>query len=224
MIDSAMINGSQRLMIIVQRRAHQTMPAQARTDSVKPTDLLRKGSSNNKIALATARLRTPAARLPDPSAANATKPIAAARSTLGSVRHRATKMITPARPTRRRFHPRRPIQRASMSRNANSSVRFAPDTAVRCVKPVDLKFSLSAVSKLEVSPSTRAGTSARASGRRSATDCRNPARTCSTRRSPAEGGRTTVGEPRTRSTAAISDPGSGERSRPSTMIRVPTGI
>src|SRR5215217_7439002 len=127
------MSGSQELMIIVQRRAHQTMPTHATTDSVKPTDLLRNGSSNNKITLATARLRTPAARLPDPSAANATSPIAAARSTLGSVRHKATKMITPASPRRRKFHPRRPIHRATVSRNANNSVRFAPDTAVRWV-------------------------------------------------------------------------------------------
>ena len=135
-IDSARIGGSQRLMITVQRRAHQTMPAHARTDSAKPIDRLRNGSTKSKIMLATARLRTPAARLPDPSAARATRPIAAARSTLGSVRHRATKMITPARPTTRSHHPRTRIQRAVVSRNPSSSVRFAPDTAVKCVRPV----------------------------------------------------------------------------------------
>jgi hypothetical protein len=130
-IDSAMICGSQRLMIMVQRRDHQTMPAQARTDSAKPTDLLRNGSSNSKITVATARLRTPAARLPEPSAAKATSPIAAARSTLGSLRHRAMKMITPQRPTTRNHQPRTPTQRAMVSRKANNKVRLAPDTAVR---------------------------------------------------------------------------------------------
>ena len=118
-------------MITVQLRAHHTMPAQAKTDSAKPIDLLRNGSTSSKIMLATARLRTPAARLPEPSAARATRPIAAARSTLGSVRHKATKMITPANPRMRSHHPRTPTQRATVRRNASISVRFAPDTAVR---------------------------------------------------------------------------------------------
>jgi hypothetical protein len=52
------------------------------------------------------------------------------RLTIG-VRHRATKMITPARPTTRSHHPRTRIQRAVVSRNPGSRVRFAPDTAVK---------------------------------------------------------------------------------------------
>ena len=171
-------------MITVQLRAHHTMPAQARTDSAKPIDLLRNGSTSSKIMLATARLRTPAVRLPDPSAAKATRPIAAARSTLGSVRHKATKMTTPASPTMRSHHPRTPTQRATVSRNASSSVRFAPDTAVRWVKAGRSKSSVSSASSPEVSPRTRAGTSARGSGRRSATARRNPSRTRSTSRRP----------------------------------------
>ena len=46
--DSAMIIGSQRFMIIAQRRAHQTMPALASTDKTKPTDRLRNGSSREQ--------------------------------------------------------------------------------------------------------------------------------------------------------------------------------
>jgi hypothetical protein len=84
--------------------------------------------------MATARLRRPADLEPDPSAAKATRPIAAARSTLGSVRHKATKTSTPARPTPRSHQPLTRTQRATVSRNASSSVRFAPDTAVKWVR------------------------------------------------------------------------------------------
>ena len=198
------------------------MPAQARTDSAKPIDLLRNGSTSSKIIVATARFRTPAVRLPEPSAAKATSPIAAARSTLGSVRQSAMKMITPASPTRRSHHPRTPAQRAIVSRKANSSVRLAPETAVRWVSPVDTKSSVSSGRSPEVSPRTRAGTSARGSGRRSTTACRNPSRTRSTSRRPGEGAPTTTGEPRTRNTAATSEPRSGVSKRPSTRTRLPT--
>ena len=55
--------------------------------------------------MATARLRSPARRAPEPRAARATRPIAAARSTLGSVRHSATNATTPSRPSSRRPPP-----------------------------------------------------------------------------------------------------------------------
>ena len=221
--DSAMIIGSQRFMIIAQRRAHQTMPALASTDKTKPTDRLRNGSTASKITAATLRLRSPARRAPDPSAARATRPIAAARSTLGSVRHRPTKVITPSSPIIRSHQPRTPTQRPNVSRKASNRVRFAPDTAVRWVRPVSLKSSVSSGVIADVSPSTRAGTSARGSLRRCATESRSPCRTRLTSRSGAAGCCTRRGAERTRRIAARSDPRSGLSSRPETSTRLPTG-
>ena len=172
--------------------------------------------------MATARLRIPARPAASPRAASATRPIAAARSTLGSVRHSPTNTTTPANPTPRSHHPRTPSQRAPNSRKASSRVRLAPETAVRWVRPAILKASTRSGGTADVSPSTRAGTSPRTSACDPATAARRPERTRSTSRSPVPGGATTCAC-RTRSSAASPDPGSGGSSRPSTLHRLPTG-
>ena len=221
--DSAAARGSQPASRSAQRPAHQTMPALASTERVKPSDRPRNGSRRTSTSTATPRCRRPRRRPPVPRAASATSPMAAARSTLGSVRHNATNTATPASPTPRSHQPRTPSQRAASSKNASSSVRFAPETAVRWVSPVVRKSASRAGLIAEVSPSTRAGTRARGSGGRVRTACRSPARTVSTARSVGPGGATTTARSRTRATAATSDPASGACSRAVKRTRLPTG-
>src|SRR5918992_2489419 len=139
--DSATTRGSQRSRIPDQLRAHHRMAPLASTDSTNPTDRLRKGSSSSSASIATARLRTPARLAPDPKAARATRPIAAARSTLGSVRHRATNAITPQSPVSRSPQPRTPSHRLTVNTNASNKGRFAPDTAVKWIRPVTANSS-----------------------------------------------------------------------------------
>jgi hypothetical protein len=129
--DSAKTLGIHRLSRTVHPGAQPMMPALASTDNVKPTERLRNGSIMIKITVARQRLRRPARRPPEPRAARATNPIAAARRTLGSVRQSPTKITTPATPTSRRAQPRIPTQRAVINKKASSRVRLAPDTAVR---------------------------------------------------------------------------------------------
>src|ERR687894_27228 len=150
------------------------MPALASTDRTNPMERPRKGSRRSRATMATARLRSPARPPPDPSAARATRPIAAARSTLGSVRQSATKATTPSRPVNRSPQPRTPAHRAAGRTKASSSVRLAPDTAVRWANPVAANSAFSSAGRPDVSPTTSAGTSALGSDARSATEARSP--------------------------------------------------
>ena len=136
------------------------MPAVASTESANPAVLARPGSTSSSPTTAAPRPRTPRCQPPRPSPTRATAPMAAARSTLGSVRASSTKPTIPATPTTPSQRPRTPTQRATTSRNPTTRVRFVPETAVRCVRPVVLKSSTSPGGIPASSPSTRAGTSA----------------------------------------------------------------
>ncbi len=147
-------------------------------------------------------------------------PIAAARTTLGSVRASSTKPTMPSAPTAYRPRPRTPHQRDSTSRNPTTSVRLVPDTASRWVSPVSRKSSASAGSSAASSPSTSAGTSARWLGGRWVTDSRIDARTAAAPRHHTSGRATTSGGSRVESTAARPCPSAGP-SRPVTRTRLP---
>ena len=127
------------------------------------------------------------------------------------------KMITPASPTRRSHHPRTPTQRAIVSKKANSSVRLAPETAVRWSQPSGNEILGQLRAKSRRCRQERGQAPALAAlGDDPTTACRNPSRTRSTSRGQGEGAPTTTGEPRTRTTAATSEPRSGVSKRPST--------
>ena len=134
-----------------------------------------------------------------PMPTSATEPIAAARSTLGSVRASSTKPDARRAPRPRPGPGRgRPTQRASRSREPTTSVRLVPETASRWVSPEVRKASISSSGIRASSPSTSAGTRARgpralardrrpdrvpqavgargAAGRAGASDLRRPAR------------------------------------------------
>ncbi len=147
-------------------------------------------------------------------------PQAAARSTLGSGLHTTTKASVSAPPSSavvRREMPRRGASPPRSARRAlpggpisriRTIVRLLPDTARRCVRSVASKASCSSGRTREVSPTTRPGRSARASGARSSVASRSPALSPPAVRCTAVGGRTVSGNlpSGTRSTAAMRSP------------------
>ena len=72
------------------------MPAVARTLSAKPGETASHGSHSSSAVTATPSARTPRSRPLPPSPSSATVPIAAARTTLGSVRASSTKPTIPS--------------------------------------------------------------------------------------------------------------------------------
>ena len=156
-----------------------------------------------------------------PSPTRATAPMAAARSTLGSVRASSTKPTIPATPTTPSQRPRTPTQRATTSRNPTTRVRFVPETAVRWVSPVVRKSSTSPGGIPASSPSTRAGTSARWLAGRWATASRIEARRASVARQAAPAAAAVSGGPRGVTVAARSPASSTGASRPVKRIRSP---
>ena len=75
------------------------MPAVANTDSAKPAETASAGVTSSNPVTATPSARRPRRRPSVPSANSPTVPIAAARTTLGSVRASRTKPTIPSRPT-----------------------------------------------------------------------------------------------------------------------------
>lgn len=163
------------------------------------------------------------------------RPQAAARSTLGSGRQTTTKARASAPPMtavprsdspRRGASPRRsarvarcggPISRAS------TIVRLLPETASKWVRSVARKASSRSGGTREVSPTTRPGSRARASGRSPSVASRSPARRCPASRCRGDGALTLTGGASavTRSTAATWSAGeSGGTACATTRMRV----
>ena len=192
-----------------------TIPAVASTDRAKPADRASDVSSNSSAITAKERLRT-ARRFPPPPvmAASATRPIAAARSTLGCGRASTTNTTTITSPTTVKPRARTPSSLASGRTKARSSVRLVPDTADKCVSPVTLKSSTRSGGRADSSPMTSAGTSPRTASGSPATDSRRPARTRSAARSHHAGSSNALGAALADSIAATSDPPSTAPRRP----------
>jgi hypothetical protein len=113
----------------LQDGARTRSPPVARTDSTKPYDLASHGSistSNPTAAQSAGRPRRPR---PDASASSPTRPIAAARSTLGCGRASSTKpsRASPASTTAALI--RTPAHRAATRTAPHTIARLAPDTA-----------------------------------------------------------------------------------------------
>ncbi len=155
-----------------------------------------------------------------PGRAGATAPQAAARSTLGSGRHTTTKAVPAPRRAARssagRYRDGAPAPALAAwaspggpSSRASTIVKLAPDTASVCARSVSLNASSSSGVIRDVSPTTRPGSSARASAGSPSVASRSPARSRPASRCAPDGPATTSGAsrpPRTRSTAAIRSP------------------
>ena len=113
------------------------------------------------MAASAARLRR---GRPEASAASATAPIAAARTTEGCGRARTTKPVIATAARTGRARPRIPTRRPTRSTNPVTIARLAPLTAVRWVRPAVRKSSLTSAGTLEVSPTTSPGSSPRSAG------------------------------------------------------------
>ena len=201
---SATHRGSQRISRSRHPGASQRIPAVARTESAKPRVCASQGSKSSSRRTAAPSARVPRRRPWWPIPISPTAPMAAARTTLGSVRARSTKPTTPSAPTTASPRARTPAQRASSSIEPTTRVRLVPETASRWVSPEVRKSSLSASGIAASSPSTRAGTSARGPGGWWATASRIEARRRSAERRNGPGCSMTVGGPRGLSTPARS--------------------
>ena len=94
---SASQAGAHLAIAAVQRPAHNRRPADAVTDRANPSERAIHGSQKTSASTATDRYRRPCRpRPPDPMATRPTSPMAAARTTLGSAKHSATKANTVA--------------------------------------------------------------------------------------------------------------------------------
>ena len=194
--------------------ASRTMAAVAVTDSAKPGSRASPGSWSRSRQTPALRAGTAARGRPDASASSVTAPMAAARRTLalGPARTTnppstspATTACTLRSTTRRRSGHRTPVI---------TIATFAPDTAVRCVRPARRKSSSSTGSMARVSPTTSPGSSP--ADLRSST---RPAEAASpSRRDPAArcsplAGATGVGGARAETTATTSSPVRGSDTR-----------
>ena len=99
--------------------------------------------------------------------------------------------------------------------------RLAPLTAVRCVSPAVRKSSTSPAGIREVSPTTSPGSSPRSAGGSTRAARRSPARRSPAARCTSGGRPTSVGGPRTETTAATGWPARAGPSRPDSPTRWP---
>ena len=95
---SASQRGSQRASASRQPGASSRIPPVASTESAKPTEVASPGSTSRSTTSATPRARLPRCRPLEPRASRPTPPMAAARSTLGSVRASSTNPAMPEDP------------------------------------------------------------------------------------------------------------------------------
>jgi hypothetical protein len=140
--------------------------------------------------------------------------MAAARTTLGEGRTRITKPTSAAPATAAASHGPARHQRAAKSTSPMTIATLAPLTATRWVSPVARKSSASSGSSRLVSPSTRPGSSPPGSAGSRAQAARSPARNAPAATCVHDGPSWSTGAPLAVSTAAVSSPGRGARSRP----------
>lgn len=136
----------------------------ASTDRMNPKLRASAGSSRTRNNAAADSADGPCRRHPPNNAARVTRPMSAARSTLGSGRARTTKPSTAPTPRTGSARPRTPAYRSTSSAAPSRIVMFVPLTAVRWVSSVVLKSSVRSGGMAVVSPMTSPGRSPRGSG------------------------------------------------------------
>ena len=134
-------------------RASTMMPADAPTDSWKPTEVTRSGSMSRSAVTARASVRRGLMGEPTDVVTVAMRAMAVARRTDGSRRvANAKKTNSPmATPRRQRGPSRRSTGPAATRTNAT----FSPDTARRCERPDARKSSMTSADSARSSPKTR---------------------------------------------------------------------
>ncbi len=140
----------------------RAMPAQAPAESRKPTEPASIGSSSTSPVTAKASTRTELTGRPRAVAVMASAAMATARSTDGSHRVNAPKVISTTTPATSR--PRSPRRRSIGAATANTKATFCPETASRWVRPEARKSSTSTGSCSRSSPRTRPVNRARRAG------------------------------------------------------------
>ena len=140
----------------------------------------------------------------------------AALTTLGSGRARTTKPSSPTAATGGRHGRRMPTVPQSQRTAARTNVTLLPETALRWLSPVSSMTAVRSGGVCEVSPTTSAGTSPRASGQRPSVAERNRSRTASAASKTPPGPATTRSVPFGVATATTSSPGSAGPSRTAT--------
>ena len=142
-------------------RASRRIPVVAPTESRKPTERTRSGSTRTSPATARARMRPRPALRPRPDAVAAIAAMVTARSTDGSNRVTSAKKASSVSVTAHRGPSlsRRSSGPLRTSRNAT----FWPDTASRCVRPAPRKSSATSGGWARSSPITMPVNSARRS-------------------------------------------------------------
>lgn len=130
-------------------------PAVAETDSNRPSDRARNGSTRMRSSVAPASAWIGSERNPR-ACADSTRPaITDARNTLGSSRVSKANQASTPKSSRRRAGPRIPSARASTSAPASTIATLEPLTAVRWDSPVASIASWLASGSIETSPVTR---------------------------------------------------------------------
>ena len=219
---SATQRGSHRASRSRQPGASHRMPAVAVADSANPGESASHGSSSTSSSTAAPRARVPRRRPWWPIPTSPTVPMAAARTTLGSVRASSTNPRTPTAPTTTSPRARTPAHRASTSRQPTTRVRLVPETASRWVSPEVRNASVRAGGIPASSPSTRAGTRWRGPTSWWSTAPRMPARSVEAPRRSGPGPSSSCGGPRLLNTPARSSVRAWA-SRPDRATRAPSG-
>ncbi len=218
-IASAAQRGIRRAMRSRHLGASTRMPPVANTDSPKPYSLASAGSKRSNPSTVAERAATPSLERPVPSATAATEPITRARSTLGDGR------ATTANPSMAMI-----ARIARMARGSPATLpkaitmpaitaRFAPDTAVRWLRPAVFRSYLTCSSSRDTSPTTRPGSSPRSAGGRTPAACLSPVRRAAATRCGGDGPLMTLGGSLTVRIADVSSPGSAGLSLPPTRTR-----
>src|SRR5699024_6840715 len=115
--------------------ASVTNPTVAATDSANPMLLARFGANSTSTSTLVANTGSVERSRPRTSANRVINPIAAARSTLGSGPHSTTKPNKAPVAAKAPTTGPNPTRRNSPSTAPHTIARFAPDTAVRWVRP-----------------------------------------------------------------------------------------
>src|SRR3954468_11739541 len=198
-----------------------TIAAVASTDIAKPGDRARNGSMTTRASTAADTAGRARPRRPVTPASSTTRPITAARSTLGDGRTRTTNPSSDAPQINARPCRPSPVHRTAESTVPSRIAMFAPLTAVRWASPVTRNAEVNDSGICETSPSTSPGTSPRSSPGSGRQAARRPSRTEPAARCHIGGRPTNRGAPGATSTAATASPALGGASRPGLTSRWP---
>ncbi len=203
-----------------QRGASSSNAAVASTDRMKPKLRARCGANRIRTRAAAASADGPCRRRPKNRAASVTRPMSAARSTLGSGRARTTKPRTATTPATGSARPRTPAWRRASNAAPSRIVTLVPLTASRCVSSVVLKSRMRSGGSRPVSPTTRPGRRPRGPAGRPAHASRSRARRCPAHFWYGDASPTTRGADSVMNNAAVGSPGFAGTRRPVASRRV----